>query len=281
MRIGLVGDLHGNTKAAVQVLAQMGKRKISHVFVLGDFGLWTHVADGHQFLDDVNTVAEGNNLTVFAIGGNHENWDHWEWFVNNMPRAKGFAMVRRRILLAPKAHQFTLANKKFVVAGGAVSVDKEWRLNAERGERDQFGNRIGKAYGPRSLWWPDEQLTDDDVASIKSYGTADILLTHDCSDYTPWKHRLKPDPDSKIHRQRIDEVIRAVKPEFHFHGHMHEQYDWINTLGTDMFGNTPEVEVATYGFTCDGEPNSWGIFDTDTNTFGFEGAGMQFRPLDK
>lgn len=283
--MGIVGDMHGNTRNFVSILNEMGKRKITHVFVVGDFGLWTHKAEGHEFLDAINAAAEGNNLSIFAVGGNHENWDHWNWVVENMPTHKGFAMIRRRVLLAPKAHHFKLAGKQFVVAGGAVSIDKGWRLQAEAGIKDSFGNRTRNASGPRTLWWPDEELTDVDVKTIQSWGIkADILLTHDCSNYTQFKNRLKPDVDSERHRRRIDKVLRATKPAFHFHGHMHEKYAWINSLvyGGSAF-DTSEApsgpETQTYGFECDGMWDNWGVFDTETDEFAFRGLDMQFRSI--
>lgn len=291
MRIGIIGDMHGDTKDAMKVLNEMGKRKITHVFVVGDFGLWTHFADGHEFLDSINAGAEGNGLSVFAVGGNHENWDHWNWFIENMPTHKGFAMVRRRVLLAPRIHQFTLAGKQFVVAGGAVSIDREYRLERERGQHmDSTGRIRRKGSGPRTLWWPNEELTDQEVITIESrYPKADILLTHDCSNYTPFRDRLKPDAASERHRRRIDKVIRAVEPKVHFHGHMHTKYEWDNTLshGDSAFieGEWHGPVTKTYGL--EANPNAmwhrtgdwWGILETDTLEFAFQGAGMNFRSI--
>lgn len=269
------------------MLNEMGKRKITHVFIVGDFGLWTHMADGHEFLDMVDRAAEANKLSVFAVGGNHENWDHWEWFVKNMPTAKGFGMVRRRVLLAPKVHEFNLANLQFAIAGGAVSIDKEYRLAREKGQRDQWGNHIGKATGPKTLWWPGEQLTDEDVEKLR-FNTRgkqiDILLTHDCSNYTPFSTRLKPDADSEIHRRRIDKVLGYTKPKFHFHGHMHTWYEWDNP-----YPHGYESVVKTYGLEANPDAqryagsntgNWWGVFDTELMAFAPQGKGMNFRSLE-
>lgn len=299
IRIGIVGDTHGNEQDAVRVLNEMGKRKINHVFVVGDFGLWTHFADGQEFLDTVQATAEGNNLTVFAVGGNHENWDHWEWFVNNLPTHKGMAMVRRRVLLAPKVHEFRLAGRQFVVAGGAVSIDKASRLLTERGGIDLQTFRRIQGTGPKTMWWPNETLTDEDVQTVKNMrfpksDHAHVLLTHDCSNFTHFQHRLKPDADSEMHRHKIDDVIRAVKPEVHFHGHMHTRYEWENSLshGDSAFLNEPwdGPVTKTYGLECN--PNAqaesgggntgdwWGILETDDLSFAFRGVGMNFRSLE-
>lgn len=257
MRILVVGDTHGNPKDILPKIYKAGELKIQHVLVVGDFGLWTHFADGHDFLDEVNEAARINRLSVYAIGGNHENWDHWNWFVDNMPTHKGFAIVRRRVLLAPKAHKWTWANKKFVGAGGAVSVDKQDRLENERKAK----------YGPKTLYWPNEQLADEDVWFIKTFGTADFLFTHDCSDFTPFEFRLKPDLDSKMHRQKIDRVLASVKPKFHFHGHMHTKYDWINAYpyGYSAFADEWDgPETRTIGLEAFQDSNSWGVLDVDS-----------------
>ncbi len=262
IRILIQGDSHGQVRDIIPKLYIAGKHRISHVVVAGDFGLWTHNADGHLFLDEVNEAARINNLSVFAVGGNHENWDHWNWMVDNMPTSKGFAMARRRVLLAPKAHRWTWAGKTFVGAGGAVSVDKEHRLAAEKGGR--YFNKDwgiwednGRGTGAKTLYWPNETLTDEDLWQVKSYGKADYLITHDCSAHTPFGKRLKPDLDSQIHRQKIDEVLKVVQPKMHFHGHMHEKYDWFN----DYSGGG----ARTLGLEAFTDFNSWGVLDLDND----------------
>ena len=272
MKILLVGDTHGVKNDIWNACNEAGDRKIAHVVVLGDFGLWDHTAEGVAFLDACNEAAHVNNLSIYAIGGNHENWDHWETYAQmGLPRHKGFTMVRRRVLLSDKVNKWTWHNKQFVAAGGAVSIDKDWRLKRERGTEENLyftGVRDSRGTGPRTLWWPNEQLTDEHVEEIKSWNIkADYLFTHDCSDKTPFYNRLKPDLDSQIHRQRIDKVLRAVKPDMHFHGHMHTKYDWINT-------NTFRWEhgTQTYGLECNNDWWSWGVLDLETDKFTWRGT---------
>lgn len=243
MRLLIVGDTHGNKADILPKIYKAGDHGIQHVLVVGDFGLWTHFADGHEFLDEVNEAARINRLSVYAVGGNHENWDHWNWYVENNPTSKGFALVRRRVLLAPKVHHWQWAGKTFVGAGGAVSIDKDWRKKEER--------------KPKTLWWPNEQLLDADVDAIKNLGKADYLISHDCSNYTAFHGRLKPDLDSQIHRQRIDEVLKSVQPSMHFHGHMHDKYDWVNEYSGGG--------ARTIGLQAFQDPNSWGVLDVVEN----------------
>lgn len=264
----VIGDTHGGIKNIVPKLEKAHQHGIQKAIVVGDFGLWDHEFNGVQFLDEVNAAATQFNLSVFAIGGNHENWDRWEYYVKNNPTSKGFAYVRSCVLIAPKVHEWTWANKKFIGAGGAVSIDAEGRRMSERGDKrlwDNFGVRP-RGRGPRTEWWDNEELTDQDVMKVQQLGTADYLFTHDCSNFTQFKNRLKPDAASERHRVRMDKVIKSVKPRFHFHGHMHEKFDWVNTLshGDSAFLDSYDgPETRTLGLECDRDFNSWGILDTE------------------
>ena len=292
-RILIAGDLHGDEFEVTRLAAYAGERKISHIFVMGDFGLWSHFADGQRFLDTCQRVAEGNKLSIFAVGGNHENWDHWNWYCQNHPTSHGLAYVRERVLLSPKAHSFKFGGKRFAVAGGAVSVDKEGRLIGERGGVDRWSGRRIRGTGPRTLWWPNETFSEDDFEQYKLNHSSgvDYLLTHDCSDYTEFEHRLKPDLDSKAHRQMMDRVLAVTRPKLHFHGHMHTKYDWANSWSHGFYPGDTEAEgyfeTRTYGLQCNERDqygftgDNWGVLDTETDEFAWQGQGMVFRSLEK
>lgn len=292
MRIMLTGDSHGNTRQMEYWIARAAERKISHMIVLGDFGLWPGY-EGVRYLDNINRAATEAEIKVMAVLGNHDAYNIFEAYKQFAPTHHGFFYLRDN-LMATKVANFRLGGKTFRVAGGAVSVDRDWRIAHEKGlpYTDGFGQKIQtRAMGEQTLWWPQEQLTDSEIEYVKSFGEADILLTHDASDYTPWKNRLKPDDESTRHRHKIDDLIRAVKPKMHFHGHFHTKYDWTNTLGTDAFGAEPEVNVQTYGLEADYEAmndisrfmnrlDNWGILDTTTLEFAFKGEGMHFRSME-
>ena len=255
MKIMIAGDWHGNAEHANTVIKKAGARKIKHLFVVGDCGLWSGL-EGIVFLDSVNRAALDARLSVFFVPGNHDNYDILEHYQKHAPTHKGFYYLRERLLMCGKVNSFKLDRKRFLVAGGAVSIDKEWRIANER-------------HGERNLWWPQEQLTDEEESKLLSMGEFDYMLSHDCSNHTTWKNRLKPDLDSEAHRQRIDRVIASAKPKVHFHGHMHEFYDWENTASHGFYSPDEEgaIVTQTYGLACDGMPYSAGIFDTETAEF--------------
>lgn len=254
----MAGDTHGDAQNVMHKIDMAVKHGVQRIVVLGDFGLWWDF-DGVRYLDIINRKLADANRQLFAIPGNHENHEMWDAMYEHAPKSRGWGYIRTNVLISPKVLDFVWGGKQFVVAGGAVSIDKADRLKYER----EKGKKI---------WSPNEQLTDDEVDSLiagrfdkrdgKTGVKVDYLLTHDCSDKTPWKSRLKPDLDSQIHRQRIDRVLTGIQPATHFHGHMHQQYDWMNRVGTEAY-------TQTYGLECNRDLNSWGILDLETDKFTF------------
>ena len=247
--IMVLGDTHHYWPGMEKALNDSKAIHYTNIIQVGDLGLWTHTNKGLEFLDKTNDKLALHGRKMYAVGGNHENWDHWNWYVENMPKDEhGFARIRSHIYLAPRVHSWVWGGKKFFAVAGAASIDKDIRLDDER------------AGGHKSWWWQ-EQITDEEVFSIPNV-KRDYLFTHDCSNRTPWGFDLKVDQQSYAHRQRIDEALRRTTPNVHVHGHMHTRYEWENLTGDDHW-------TKTYGLTCNGNVNSWGILNTVTDTFTF------------
>lgn len=164
--------------------------------------------EGNEFLANVIKDSKCAGIITYALPGNHECYPKWNFYVDNAPHDEdGFAMLDEHLRLAPKVHTWNWGGVQFVSVGGARSIDAGWRV-------------------PGKSWWPEEELTDDEVAQACAYESCDILLTHDQSDKTPWGFNLVPDMRSKMHRQKIDQILTALKPTAQFAGHMHKKYDW-------------------------------------------------------
>lgn len=258
MRLAVIGDTHMGTRHITDKLDAISDLGIQQAIVVGDFGFYPREHVGHVFLDHVNAKAEALGIMIYALPGNHEDHDSWEYVCKNWKDPKGFGTARSHIRLIPKVKTWIWDNKKFAVAGGAVSIDRDWRIELER-------------EGKGKHWWANEVLSDVELGALAGRArggyTADYLFTHDCSNWTTFAHKLVVDPESEKHRQKIDQVIRLIKPGMHFHGHMHHKYEWNNTLNTGQFGSEPVVNVATYGLGCNNGAASWGVLDTSDNTF--------------
>lgn len=254
MRLMIVGDTHGHddvVRRKARVAQSMG---CSHMIIVGDFGMWP----GHEgvvFLDNVNDAAREFNQKIIALPGNHDDEPQWEkWFdIAPIQDRTGFANIRTNLYLTKRMQGFVLGDKRFWVCGGAVSIDRDWRK-------------------PGKSWWPGETFNEELAKSVERYKgpPVDYLLSHDCSDFTPFRGRLKPDMESKANRQRLDRAIRALRPRMHFHGHMHTRYEWVNTeshgLRNTAWGydesNYNGAQTATYGLEEDNERDSFVILDT-------------------
>lgn len=240
-RVGICGDWHGRAPWAERIIGLMARNDVHQVFQVGDTGIWPGHS-GMEFLERTNEAARRHRTTIYALRGNHD-WNLWEHLLADPYSIRdedtGGVFVRSNMVLMPRTTRFTISGRTVQVAGGAVSIDKAWRTSES--------------------WWAEEELTDAEVDAIEET-KVDVLLTHDCSNRTPWGQRIKPDLDSQIHRQRIDRVLAKTSPEIHFHGHMHEWYDWQNMVNDTQW-------TQTYGLSMDGAWNSQGILDFDTLEF--------------
>ena len=252
MEILVVGDTHGNTKSAVRLVNHADTLGCTKIIQCGDFGLWSHFESGIAFLDTLNTTLRLKGIKLYAIGGNHENWDHWNWHIENSPKdGRGFTYLRSHILIAPRTHIWEWNGRMFGSVAGGVSIDWKYR-------------RAMESENTRTLWWPTtpevlgEQITDEEIEALPER-KLDYLFTHDCSDRTQFKNRFKPDMESQIHRQRIDRALSKLRPEYHFHGHMHEKYDWVNSVPSTRHG------IRTIGLECDGMIWNWIHLDSEKN----------------
>lgn len=254
MRILVAGDTHGELDA-VRYKARYAKALgADRIIVVGDFGLWPGYK-GMQFIDGLNAIAHEYEIYIFALPGNHEDHDQWDRLLAlGNPTSAGFTYIRDRILLSPKVHNWKWGYSRFYICGGAVSIDKQWRK-------------------PGVSWWPNETFSEEDLASVEKYNgpAIDFLFTHDCSDFTKWEDRLKPDADSQANRRRIDRAIKALRPRYQFHGHMHTKYEWLNTRShgqrVTAFGYDDSewngAATKTYGLECNYDDNSWLILDIE------------------
>lgn len=256
IRILILGDTHGNTAATVHAIQKAKLHDATHIVQCGDFGLWTHFANGIKFLDDLEAELRKHNIQFVWLDGNHEDFDALQAFMYSTYQTdKGFYPIRTHILYSPRNNAWTWDNKRFMTLGGAVSIDRRNRK-------------------PGITWWEQENIKDSDVANAFSVierdrnrdKPVDYFFSHDCSDKTPFYDRLKPDIDSKINRQKMDRVLDFMRPRFHFHGHMHTKYDWQRPIIKDgeLFATTQ-----VYGLECDGMFWNWGILDTEIDSFEF------------
>ncbi len=225
----VAGDWHGDTNHAYHVLVTASKRDCSAVMQVGDFGYWEHSQDGEKFLKNVSRQSVMQGVPVYFIDGNHENHTmlrekYGPTNEQHETTPEGFWVIRDNVFYIPRGIVWEWSGRRFMGLGGAYSVDRDWRIMQELKKRK-----------PLTLWWPEEELTDDEVAAAVKAGEGgiDVIFTHDKprGSTPPWDR--KDLPECWPNQDRVLEVVKAVQPRLLFHGHLHVRYDDEIRIGDD------------------------------------------------
>ncbi|MBN1410103.1 MAG: metallophosphoesterase [Spirochaetales bacterium] len=231
MGIFITGDLHGGLD--IKKLSNKSFKQGQHLtkkdflIIAGDFGLvWDESREERYWLDWLNERA----YTVLFIDGNHENfnllntYDVDEWNNGKMHR------LRPHVYHLMRGQVFNLSGKKFFTFGGAVSIDKEYRVENES-------------------WWPQELPSDSEynegMYNLKmNRFKVDYIITHTCS--TIMLTRLKnlyPEKKalSKINTY-FDMVEDKVTFEHWYFGHFHRDEN-VDTRHTALYNTVRQIEA--------------------------------------
>ena len=234
-KIAAAGDWHGDATHARAAIQYAHDEGADVVVQCGDFGLWP--GRGVEYLEHVQEACERTNVDVLWLPGNHEDYDQIAEI--EMAEADPFITMGRftRIHYIPRGARWEWWGKRFMAIGGAVSVDRDGRIE-------------GKS------WWPQEVITNDDVdvANREPHGM-DVIFSHDCpqgviipgigpdsknrpgEDYWP----LDALADSQKSRVKLRRVWSVHQPKFWLHGHFHVPYEfWLGQtrfFGLDMNGS--------------------------------------------
>lgn len=241
-RILLVGDLHMNTLAALQVIDHAQALGTDLILQLGDFGFWPrgNTNSGQKYLRKVDARLATSGLDLWFIPGNHEDWPA----LDKRPIGEdGLRVISTRIREIPIGHRWTWGSTRWLAIGGAPSVDRHLRTEG-------FD------------WFPQEEVTEAQAAVIVDDGPADVVVSHDAPMGTEFlgsrfEHHLEPHerkswwPVSALvradmHQERLRRILSGVQATRWFHGHHHVRYS--STI------KAAHGEVQVEGLALDGTP---------------------------
>jgi len=204
-RVAVCGDWHGDfdwlrtVRSAVQVAAP----DVTTILQLGDWWMDRDACDA---------VFAGSGIEwVYVTLGNHEPWPEITPLLDAHP---GQAIrVSEVTWLLPRPARLRIGGRDILSLGGAASVDREWRV-------------------PGVSWWPDEVITEQQVADAIAGGPADVMITHESPARTPVmavNQILQSNPlrfptstllESAASRMRVAQAWDAVQPRHLLHGDM-------------------------------------------------------------
>jgi hypothetical protein len=250
MIVGLLGDVEGDLDWTVARLRTIGDRgDVSTVLQLGDlrFGMGP---DPDGYLAAVEAACAEEDLRLWCIGGNHENWALLDKMWAASPTTP--LPLADHVTMVPRGHRFELDGRSFVALGGAPSINV---------------TRLTEGVD----WWPTEVIEEADVERTVAGGAADVMLTHD-SPGPPWCTAPVAEiiegnpwgwPDSSLAyaREGIDRVQRAVlgvAPRLLVHGHFHVAGETTVTLP-----DAPH-ETTIWSLPANGDPGNVRFLDLET-----------------
>lgn len=205
-RVAVCGDWHGNVgwiRTLARVLPELAP-DVTTILQLGDWWIDPDVVD--------EALADTSIDRIYVTLGNHEPWDQITPLLDANPGSA--VRVSELTWLLPRPARLTIGGRSVVSLGGAASVD---RLRLRAG----------------AAWFPEESITDVQVAAAIAGGPADLMLTHESPARTPVKvvrEVLRTNPmrfpaetlaESAQSRERVARVWDAVRPELLMHGHIH------------------------------------------------------------
>ena len=228
-RLLFLGDIHGNFSVISQYIKKYELKNL-HIIQVGDFGVGFQRLDKEKrMLEMLNPVLKKNEIHVWAIRGNH---DYKPYFDNDPFGLSNIHLVADYEVLK-------LAGKNILCIGGAVSVDRTWRLT----KKQRMGIFDNEVLGVES-WWPNEvfQLDSCKLADMRNI---DILLTHTAPHYCEPDNTFgfgyfvddivrqtgddKLKTDLLFERQQVTEALEILKLnntiELHIYGHFHKSWN--------------------------------------------------------
>jgi UDP-2,3-diacylglucosamine pyrophosphatase LpxH len=249
----IVGDTHGNAIWLRDYIFPLAMTlKADAIVQLGDFGAWEHTLAGQVFMDRVGELGEQAGVPLYWLHGNHDKHSHT--LKAYKPDQRGFLTCREFVYYIPQGFSWLWGGVSLRSFGGAYSVDRRWRVEHEA--------RTGM---PATLWFPEEEMTDSEMDKLLAVDATrkQIILSHDKPYSAKPNWRRKDIPGCMPNQLRLERALRAHKPDWWFHGHLHYHYtDQVHgeDFETRIVGLDPDDEASEPGWTQTG---TWAVADLD------------------
>lgn len=205
MKYLYLGDTHSDRDAAARAIDYAARNGADTVVQVGDWGFLWPRASSVAWLDQ--TLVDAGVKMMFC-DGNHD----WHPRLRPDPSAPRIPYaLTPNIRYMPRGSSLVDADgTRFLFLGGAPSIDREHRT-------------------PGKSWWPEEEITDEDVAAALAVeGPVHVMVTHDSPIIPPgfsedvgseWFRAAGP-----ASRRRLLTVMEHHQPPLLVHGHFHKRY---------------------------------------------------------
>jgi hypothetical protein len=208
-----LGDTHGDL-SCVETACPIAAEHGAEIVQVGDWGfLWP----GGSQVKKLSAILKAHNITMRFIDGNHD------WFPELWKRApsREATVIEDNVIYQPRGSAHVDSDgTRFLFMGGAASID---RMN----------RTVGLS------WWPEEEISNQDMAVAFLHDSCDVLVTHDAPQFPPgFKPRTVSGDESFPQKclrslNNVKKLRTRLKPSLHVHGHWHHAYVDGVTRGLD------------------------------------------------
>jgi len=235
MAIFVTGDIHGpkDVTRLSDVFFPKGQKltKKDFVIVLGDFGLvwyWEQSKRELYWLEWLSSLP----FTTLFLDGNHENFYRLLKYPKKSFKGGKASQIHDTVFYLRRGEVFTIDGKMIFVMGGAMSTDKEDRIEGES-------------------WWPQEEPNykdwDNAAKNLARHGNKiDIVLTHTAPQSIA--KRMSRYSHCYIESARIEDPVaialervkKGIKFKYWCYGHLH--CNWTSGKFTSLYDNIKKLK---------------------------------------
>lgn len=191
MKIIVAGDIHGCWDALETLLDE---EKPDVILQCGDIGFWPKFSPFPSKV--LQKKLRKSGTTIHFCEGNHEDLDTLMSMEN--PEVAPNIFYRKRGSL------INVGNRNILFMGGALSVDKAWRM-------------------PHVSWFPQETIRECDLYGLPPLGTKiDIVISHTAPTAFPVVSTMNlPTNIGDPSRNHLSYILEEYRPTQWYFGHWH------------------------------------------------------------
>lgn len=203
--LAVFGDWHGDLGWSIDAVKAAAREGARTAVSVGDVGLDWPGPKRNRWEQRMNALLVELGVTLVVSPGNHDCLARIDL---EEVQSDGLIAWRSNIKVLPKGGRTIIEGLRVAGLGGALSVDKQWRVEGKD-------------------WWRDEEPTIEQAERLIAGGDLDILITHDVPMGVPVRGSfdLPADLVEEANHTRIllrEVVDRTAVPHL-FSGHWHQR----------------------------------------------------------
>ncbi len=206
----MTGDIHGTPRRVCFFSHRLHLSRNDTIIIAGDVGANYYLNERDE---ETKRKLASVNPTVLCVHGNHECRPEHISSYHLIEWNGGLVWVEDKypnLLFAKDGEIYTIEGQRYLVIGGAFSIDWKWRVNARAG------------------WWADEQPSQAIKAFVEAQigsHEVDIVVSHTCPrKYEPTEVFLPGYEQSQVDKSTenwLDTIEEKVSYRAWYCGHWH------------------------------------------------------------